>query len=47
MLWVKRISYSELEAQKLPKLEREQALRTKMEKTLLTVQAAISKSKIG
>ena len=47
VLWVKRISYGELEGQRLPKLEREQALRAKMEKTLLTVEAAISKGKIG
>lgn len=47
VLWVKRISYSELEEKGLPKLEREQALRTKMERTLLTVEAAIAKGKIG
>ncbi len=47
VLWLKRISYADLEAQELPKAERTQALRTLMEKTLLTVQAAIVKGKIG
>ncbi len=47
VVWVKRLSYSELQAQKLPKAGHEQALRATMEKTLLTVQAAISKGKIG
>ena len=47
VVWQKRLSYDDIEAQGLPKLERDQALRTKMEKTLLTVGAAIAKGKIG
>ena len=47
VLWQKRMSYSDIIDQDLPKIEREQALRTKMEKTLLTVEAAIAKGKIG
>lgn len=47
VLWQKRVAYEELTTQDLPKLELEQRLRTKMEKTLLTVEAAIAKGKIG
>ncbi len=47
VVWMKRLSYAELAAQDLPKLEFEQTLRTTMEKTLLTVRAAIAKGKIG
>ncbi len=47
VVWMKRIPYGELEANKLPKAEHEQALRATMEKTLLTVGAAITKGKIG
>lgn len=47
VVWVKRLSYAELLAKDLPKAEHEQALRATMEKTLLTVGAAISKGKIG
>ena len=47
VLWQKRISYSDLEAKELPKREHDQALRAMMEKTLLTVEAAIAKGKIG
>ena len=47
VLWLKRVSYGDLEEQGLPKLERDQLLRTKMEKTLLTVKAAIAKGKLG
>ncbi len=46
VVWLKRISYSDLLAQELPKSERDQALRAKMEKTLLTVEAAIARGKI-
>lgn len=45
--WIKRISYNELEAKELPKSEHEKTLRAMMEKTLLTVRAAIAKGKIG
>ena len=47
VLWQKRVSYEEILSQDLPKIEFEQALRTKMEKTILTVEAAIAKGKIG
>ena len=47
VLWLKRLSYSELEAKKLPKQEHDHELRAAMEKTLLTVGAAIAKGKIG
>ena len=47
VVWQKRLPYDDIEAQGLPKPERDQALRTKMEKTLLTVGAAIAKGKIG
>lgn len=46
VLWLKRISYSELAEQDLPKEEHERALRLQMDKTIQTVQAAISKGKI-
>lgn len=47
VVWQKRLDYSEIVDQGLPKQELEQALRKKMEKTLLTVEAAIAKGKIG
>ncbi len=47
VVWLKRISYEELEAQNLPKSEREKSLRAAMEKTLMTVRAGIAKGKIG
>ncbi len=47
VVWMKRIPYDDLAAQDLPRPEHEKALRTMMEKTLLTVGAAISKGKIG
>ena len=47
VLWQKRVPYEDLLGQNLAKAELEQALRTKMEKTLLTVEAAIAKGKIG
>jgi len=47
VLWLKRIPYADLEAEGLPKAERDLALRARMEKTILTVQAAITKGKIG
>jgi hypothetical protein len=43
VLWHKRIAYADLVAQRLPKLEQDEALRSLMEKTLNTVQAAIAK----
>ena len=47
VVWQKRLSYGDLEGEKLSKQEHEQALRARMEKTLLTVEAAIAKGKIG
>ncbi len=47
VVWQKRLSYDDIEARQLPKAERDKALREKMEKTLLTVEAAIAKGKIG
>lgn len=46
VLWQKRFPYSDLLEQKLPPAEYEMALRTRMEKTMLTVEAAIAKGKI-
>ncbi len=46
VLWQKRFSYSDLAEQKLPQQEHESALRTRLEKTMLTVEAAIAKGKI-
>jgi hypothetical protein len=47
VLWRKRVAYAEVLAQKLPKLEQEESLRSLMEKTLHTVQAAIAKGKLA
>lgn len=47
VLWHKRIVYTDLLAQKLPKLEQDDAVRTMMEKALHTVQAAIAKGKLS
>jgi len=47
ILWRKRISYADVVARQLPKLEQDEALRSLMEKTLATVQAAIAKGKLA
>jgi hypothetical protein len=47
VLWLKRISYSDLVEEKLGQEEHERALRLQMEKTIQTVQAAIGKGKIS
>lgn len=47
LLWRKRITYAVIVARKLPKLELEEAVRSAMEKTIHTVQAAIVKGKLG
>ncbi len=47
VVWMKRLPYAELEAKKLPKVEHDSALRAMMEKTLVTVGAAIARGKIG
>ena len=47
VVWLKRMSYADIEEQNLAKADHDHALRMKMEKTLLTVEAAITKGKIG
>jgi hypothetical protein len=47
VLWRKRVPYADVLAQKLPKIEQEESLRSLMEKTLHTVQAAIAKGKLA
>jgi hypothetical protein len=46
VLWRKRLPYTEILDQKLPKLDQDESLRALMEKTLHTVQAAIAKGKL-
>ena len=47
VLWRKRVVYADVLEQKLPKAEQEEALRSLMEKTVHTVEAAIAKGKLG
>jgi hypothetical protein len=47
VLFQKRVPYAETLVKTLPKLELEEAVRSQMEKTLQTVQAAIAKGKLG
>jgi hypothetical protein len=47
VLWRKRIGYAEVVAKGLDKVAFEDELRTLMEKTLHTVEAAIAKGKLG
>jgi hypothetical protein len=46
VLWHKRVPYAEIVARNLPKIEFEETLRSLMEKTIHTVQAAIAKGKL-
>jgi hypothetical protein len=46
VLWHRRVPYQDLTAKGLPKSEFEEALRALMEKTLLTVEAAVRKGKL-
>lgn len=46
VLWKKRVGYGDILARSLPRLEQDEELRTLMEKTLHTVQAAIAKGKL-
>ena len=46
VLWHKRLPYAEIVARKLPKAEQDDEVRSLMEKTLHTVQAAIAKGKL-
>lgn len=47
VLWRKRVPYADVLAKGLPKIELEEALRHLMEKTIITVEAAIAKGKLG
>jgi hypothetical protein len=47
VLWRKKIPYQEILQKNLPKEEHAEALTSFMEKTIVTVQAAISKGKLG
>jgi hypothetical protein len=47
VLWHKKVDYGEILEQKLPRLEQDEVLTSLMEKTIHTVQAAISKGKLG
>ena len=47
VLWRKQVPYVEIVQQNLPRLEQDESLRALIDKTLVTVQAAISKGKIG
>ena len=46
VLWRKRIGYGEIVEKNLPRLEQDENVRSFMEKTLHTVQAAIAKGKL-
>ncbi len=47
LLWHKRVPYADVLARNLPKAELEEALQALLEKSLLTVEAAIVKGRIG
>jgi hypothetical protein len=47
VVWHKRVSYQDVLARKLSKLEQEEELLALMEKTLHTIQAAIVKGKLA
>jgi hypothetical protein len=47
VLWHKRIPYADILARNLPKAEQEDEVRLLMDKTLITVQAAIAKGKLA
>jgi len=46
ILWHKKVSYADVVARNLPRMEQDEAVRALMEKTLHTVQAAIVKGKL-
>jgi len=46
VLFQKRVAYNDILAKALPRLEQDEELRSLMEKTLNTVQAAIAKGKL-
>jgi hypothetical protein len=47
VLWKKRVAYAEILQRNLPRLEQDDEVRSLMEKTLHTVQAAIAKGKLS
>ena len=47
VLWRKRIGYGDIVEKNLPRLEQDENVRSFMEKTLHTVQAAIAKGKLA
>jgi hypothetical protein len=47
VLWRKKVDYTEILGQKLPKADQDEALNGMMEKTIHTVQAAIAKGKLS
>ena len=47
VLWKKRVPYAEILQKNLPKLDQDDEVRSLMEKTLHTVQAAIAKGKLA
>jgi len=47
LLWRKRVPYDEILKRGLRKIEQEEALRSLMEKSLQTLQAAIAKGRLG
>ena len=47
VLWRRKVGYADILAQKLARLQQDDALRALMEKTLQTVQAAIAKGKLA
>ena len=46
VLWRKKVAYAEILGRSLPRLEQDEELRALMEKTMHTVQAAITKGKL-
>jgi len=46
VLWQKKVSYQEIVGQQLPKADQDESVRSMMERTLYTVQAAIAKGKL-
>ena len=47
VLWKKRVGYAELLQRGLPRIEQDEAILSLMDKTLVTVEAAIAKGKLG
>ena len=47
VLWRKKVAYNDVLARGLPKIEQDDEVRSLMEKTIHTVQAAIAKGKLA